>query len=276
MPIQTLNHYQLYYSLSGSPQNPPLLLLHGFMGSGEDFSEVLESLSRKFYCITLDLPGHGQTQVLGGNQFHKMPEVSQGIVELLKELQTAPCFLLGYSMGGRLALYLALEFPQYFPKVILESGSPGLATEIEREERRQKDELLAKQLETNDLQLFVQGWYHQPLFHSLKKHHKFNHVLQSRLQNNPLELAKSLRYMGPGVQPSLWEKLPENQVDLLLLAGQSDGKFIKIHQEMCQIAPRTQWQIIPHSGHNIHLENVPAWLTAIQEFLSSESTVNLS
>lgn len=267
MPIQLLEHYKFCYTVQGSPQNPSLLLLHGFMGSKEDFQEGVEILAEQFYCITVDLPGHGQTEVLGGDQYYQMPQVCHGLIEFLKQLGKTPCFLTGYSMGGRLALYLALKFPDYFQKVILESGSPGLKTEAERIDRREKDEQLALQLETNDLNLFVQGWYHQPLFHSLKKHHKFNHVLQSRLKNNPLELAKSLRYLGTGNQPSLWEELPQNQIPVLLLVGQADSKYIEINQEMANLCPAMIPNIIPHSGHNIHLENVSAWVNAILEFL---------
>ena len=96
------------------------------MGNSHEFDEAIQLLSDKFYCLTVDLPGHGKTQVLGGDEYYKMANTAHALINLLDELKIIKCFLVGYSMGGRLALYLTLHFPQRFPKVVLESASPGL------------------------------------------------------------------------------------------------------------------------------------------------------
>ena len=254
---------QFHYSLTGNNNNPVILLLHGFMGNGSDFIDVIPLLSTKFYCLTVDLPGHGKTQIKGGDENYKMPNTARELINLLDFLKIDKCYLFGYSMGGRLALYLTVNFPWRFEKVILESASPGLKTEKERKRRIFSDFLLANKLETTDFKEFLLNWYNLPLFQSLSQHPNFEKMLERRLQNNPFELAKSLRNMGTGNQPSLWEKLPEVKIPLLLLVGEMDKKFVAINSEMARLLPVVKMQIIPGSGHNIHLENPQAFQTCL-------------
>lgn len=246
---------QLHYSLTGNNNNPVIILLHGFMGNGSDFIEVIPLLAKQFYCLTVDLPGHGKTQINGGDENYKMPNTARELIDLLDFLEINKCYLFGYSMGGRLALYLTVNFPWRFEKVILESASPGLKTEEERSRRISSDFKLANKLETTDFKEFLLNWYNFVLFNSLSQHPNFEQMLQRRLQNNPFELAKSLRNMGTGNQPSLWEKLPEVKIPLLLLVGEMDKKFVAINSEMARLLPEVKMEIIADSGHNIHLEN---------------------
>lgn len=256
----TLANYQFHYSFSGNPDKPLILFLHGFMGNSHEFDQAISLLSHEFYCLTVDLPGHGETKVLGGDECYTMPNTAHAIINLLDDLKITKCFLVGYSMGGRLALYLTLHFPERFSKVILESASPGLSTEVERAERVKRDEQIARKLERsidkNDFIAFLSNWYSQPIFGSIKNYPQFQHLVEVRLQNNPIELAKSLRFMGTGCQPSLWKKLKKNTNPILLLAGEYDEKFVYINTEMTQICDFCHLNIISHSGHNIHFENV--------------------
>ncbi len=273
MPFLTLKNYRFHYTISGNTEQPILLLLHGFLGNGNDFKTSISQLSSQYCCLTVDLPGHGKTQVLGGDHYYTMAETAIGLIELLNHLNFKLCHLFGYSMGGRLALYLTLQFPQYFQRVILESTSPGLKTETEQINRLKSDEKLAKSLEdlaaSSCFQEFLDRWYQQPLFESLKNHPEFANILQQRLNNNPSVLAKSLRYMGTGKQPSLWKKLSQNQIPLLLLVGEYDTKFKQINQEMANLCSVAQLQIIPNCGHNIQIENRTAWVNTILNFLKS-------
>jgi 2-succinyl-6-hydroxy-2,4-cyclohexadiene-1-carboxylate synthase len=241
------------------------------MGNCHEFDEVIKFLSNDFYCLTIDLPGHGKTRVFGGDECYTMANTAQALIKLLDNLKIAQCFLVGYSMGGRLALYLNLHFPQRFYKVILESASPGLITEVERLERVKSDEQIARKLtrcvEEGDFRAFLLNWYNQRIFGYVKNHLEFEGMIESRLQNNPLELAKSLRFMGTGCQPSLWEKLKENTNSLLLLVGEYDEKFIIINRKMVNICKFTQLKIISNSAHNIHLENTLAFVQNLNKFL---------
>jgi 2-succinyl-6-hydroxy-2,4-cyclohexadiene-1-carboxylate synthase len=196
-----------------------------------------------------------------------MANTARALIHFLDDLNIDRCFLTGYSMGGRLALYLAIHFPSRFPKVILESASPGLKTEPERSARRQADRQLARKLETSDFKSFLLNWYSQPLFKTLQNYPKYDNIIECRLQENTLELAKSLRNMGVGSQPSLWDKLAQNKTPLLLLAGEYDHKFRAINAEMAALCQVAQLKIIPKSGHNIHWENLTEWLANVREFL---------
>ncbi len=268
MTIKMPSLYDFHYKIFGNPQNPGILFLHGFMGRGDNFYEIIETLSDKFCCVTVDLPGHGKTRIFGGDECYQMSHTAQGLIELLDELGIVRCYLLGYSMGGRLALYLTLHFPDRFEKVILESASPGLESAEGRSQRRHRDEILAQQLETGDFYSFLSQWYQQPLFHSVRHHPSFDRLFQNRLQNQPKTLATSLRQMGSGCQPSLWELLPSHSVPLLLLVGEWDCKFQEINHKITEVCPVAQLEIIPDSGHTIHWENPSVYLKSVIKFFS--------
>jgi 2-succinyl-6-hydroxy-2,4-cyclohexadiene-1-carboxylate synthase len=251
---------QLCYRLDGHYRCPKLLLLHGFLGSTQDFKSLINQLSTEFCCLSVDLPGHGETKIFDSSGYG-MAAIAQGLIQLIQELDFAPCYLMGYSMGGRLALYLACHFPQYFSGVLLESASPGLETQMERTERQKKDEALALSLETDPWPDFVRRWYNQPLFSTLKNHPGFEALIQSRYQNCPAELARSLRGMGTGVQPSLWEGLCHVKLPLTLVVGTLDSKFMTIHQAMANRCPSAQLVTVP-AGHVVHFE-APALFTEV-------------
>ncbi len=263
-------NYQFHYTFTGSSNKPVILFLHGFMGNSHEFDEAIILLSNEFYCLTVDLPGHGKTQIFGDGDRYTMANTAMALIHLLDELKISQCFLVGYSMGGRLALYLTLNFPHRFLKVVLESASPGLAINAEREERIRRDEQIARKLERsvdrNDFVTYLSNWYNQGIFGLLKKHPHFEILIESRLQNNPIELAKSLRFMGTGEQLSLWEKLKENTVPLLLLVGEYDEKFVDINTKMAAICKFCQLEIIGKVGHNIHFENPLAFVKSVNNF----------
>ncbi|BAY86577.1 alpha/beta hydrolase fold protein [Calothrix parasitica NIES-267] len=265
-------NYKFHYCFSGNSNKPLILFLHGFMGNSHEFDETVKLLADEFYCLSLDLPGHGQTQVINDNCY-TIANTATALINLLDELKVSQCFLLGYSMGGRLALYLMLHFPRYFHKVILESASPGLLTEKEKVERIKRDEQIARKLvrmiAKDDFRTFLDNWYSQPIFGNIKNHPQFEKMIKNRLQNNPLELAKSLQFMGTGVQPSLWNSLQSNQVPLLLLAGENDTKFIDINTKMINVNDFYKLNIIKKAAHNIHLENTSAFIENIRDFFDS-------
>lgn len=263
------DNYQFHYSLSGSTDKPLILFLHGFMGISNDFDKVISLLLDRFCCLTVDLPGHGKTMVLGGDNSYTISNTAHGLIYLLDKLCIEKCFLVGYSMGGRLALYLTLYFPQRFLKAVLESSSPGLKTQQEQIERIQHDLRLAQKLATSDFSLFLSNWYNQPLFSSLKNHPKFEYLLEQRLQNHPSRLAKSLRNMSTGYQPSLWEKLKQNKIPLLLLVGEYDHKFRAINLEMAELCEAATLEIVSQCGHNINFERTEVFVEKLTKFLDN-------
>ncbi|MDZ8033494.1 2-succinyl-6-hydroxy-2,4-cyclohexadiene-1-carboxylate synthase [Nostoc sp. DedSLP04] len=271
----SVKNYQLNYSLTSTLDKPLILFLHGFMGNINEFDEAIKLLFNEFSYLTIDLPGHGKTQVLGGDEYYTMANTAHALINLLDKLEIAKCFLVGYSMGGRLALYLALNFPERFYKVVLESASPGLSTATERLERIKLDTQIGRKLtrtfEKTDFIAFLSNWYNQPIFGDIKNHPEYDRMIESRLQNNSQELDKSLRFMGTGCQPSLWEKLQCSTIPMLLLVGEYDQKFISINTEMAKICEFVQLKIISNAAHNIHFENPLAFVENIKSFLSAAS-----
>jgi 2-succinyl-6-hydroxy-2,4-cyclohexadiene-1-carboxylate synthase len=257
---------RLHAVFDGNPNCPPLLFLHGFLGSCREFEPIMAQLTPEFYCLRVDLPGHGQTRWPGE---YAMERTARAIGQFLTEHQIQQANLVGYSMGGRLALYLALNFPEQFPMVVIESASPGLKTAAERHARLQHDLALADRLEA-DFPQFLAEWYAQPLFASLKCHDSFAQILKQRSQNSPAELAKSLRGMSTGRQPSLWQRLAGHRHPLLLVVGERDRKFVAINQAMAMLGATIQLDIIPQSGHVVHLEQPTAFAERIAAFFACQ------
>lgn len=259
--------YRFHYEVQGDRHQPILLFLHGFMGDWRDFAPIVQALSDRFCCLAVDLPGHGKTIVTGNDEQYGMKPTAAALVAWLDRLQISRCGLVGYSMGGRLALYLALHFPDRFPRVVLESASPGLKTDRERQARLQRDRALVAQL-IADFPQFLEFWYQQPLFASLRQHPNFATILKRRSQNQPIELAKSLCALNTGKQPSLWHLLERHRQPLLLLVGENDHKFCTINQEMAACCPTVRLTIVPQSGHVIHCEQPDKFTEQITTFFS--------
>jgi 2-succinyl-6-hydroxy-2,4-cyclohexadiene-1-carboxylate synthase len=247
-----------------------IVMLHGFMGSTKSWYAIVKSLT--FYqSILLDIAGHGKTTMPEYPDDCEMEVVSGELNEVFTQLKLAPFHLLGYSMGGRLALYTALNQPFVFKSLILESGSPGLKTEDERAARRASDEKLAQMIERDGIEAFVNYWELLPLWDSQKNlaPEVRQQLRDQRLKNNPIGLANSLRGMGTGAQPSLWDKLPELNIPVLLIAGELDTKFVAIAQEMHSLLPNSRLVIVPNAGHTVHLEQPELYTQAITAFLAS-------
>ncbi len=254
----------------------PFVFLHGFTGSSQNWASQLEFFSQQFLTIAPDLPGHGKTDFPADLSFYSIEHTAENIVTLLKHLTQEAAHLLGYSMGGRLALYLALTYPQVFRSLILESASPGLESPQARLERRLSDEQLALRIEQNGIQDFVDYWEQLPLFDSQKNlPEQVRQTLKNqRLNNHPVGLANSLRGMGTGVQPSLWGKLQQLHLPTLLLTGELDSKFTQIARQMQVRLPHAQHKIIPSAGHTIHLEQPELFNRTVMEFLPSTGLEN--
>ena len=265
--LLTIYNYRFNYVVIGERNKPVILFLHGFMGSCKDFEEVTNLLTEDFCCLLIDLPGHGKTEVKCDLDY-QMPEVAIAIVALLKQLTIERCFLVGYSMGGRLALYLAVFFPQYFDKAILESASPGLEKKIDRNNRIKQDLQIANRL-NKDFNLFLQQWYANPLFSSFVKHPNYQQAIAARLQNNPNSLSKSLKYMGLGTQPSLWKYLESIQLPILLIVGKLDTKFVAINQRISSLSPQFQIEIVENTDHNVHFGRSSNFTRLVKVFLAN-------
>lgn len=255
----------LAYHIELDGSGPPLVLLHGFTGSTQNWQALVPVLSKTYTLIRVDLPGHGRTALPVDPARYTMPLVAQDVAQLLIELKFESARVWGYSMGARLALYLALTHPEAVNRLILESGSPGLDNEAERTTRRASDAALAQRIATQGIGAFVREWESLPMWASQRQlpavQRQRLHAL--RLQNSAVGLASSLRFMGSGVQPSLWPHLPMLQTPTALVAGALDLKFVQIAQAMQQMLPNATLHVIEGAGHAVHVERPDAMLDVI-------------
>jgi len=259
----------LSYTVSGDPHRPAILFLHGFLGSSADWAGTISALDERFYCVAPDLPGHGRSLELTP-RLYTIKGAAKTLRDLLDELEISRAALVGYSMGGRLALYLALLHPERCSRLFLESASPGIEDAAERQMRREADERRASALESDDFEDFLVDWYGQPLFASLSRHEGLvEKAIVARRRNDPAELARSLRGMGAGSQPSLWEELAGLRVPALAVAVALDEKYAEISRRMAAHNPGVRTAVIPDAEHGVRLEAPEGYLALLQDFLES-------
>ncbi|MBX5449435.1 2-succinyl-6-hydroxy-2,4-cyclohexadiene-1-carboxylate synthase [Thermogemmatispora sp.] len=268
-------HLSLLQLHPTKPQNcPVLVLLHGFTGSALGWGSLLEELATAgLSIVALDLHGHGLSDAPSDPERYSMEHCRADLLEALRQLGIAPgeAILLGYSLGGRIALYCA--FSGFFRALILESASAGIADPQEREERRRQDEELAASIEREGVAAFVARWEQQPLFASQQRlPEELRAALRAqRLANRAEGLAGSLRGVGTGVQPPLYARLPELQLPVLLICGALDEKFCAIGREMAALLPQARLAIVPEAGHTVHLEQPARFLELVLSFCSALS-----
>ena len=263
----------LYFETHGQSERPTILLLHGFMGSTRDWEVIKGNMKRqKFNLLTVDLPGHGRTRLNSDEKTYTIPETAKRIIEVLDDLEIHKSSVVGYSMGGRLALHLVLTYPERFTHLVLESATPGIIDLYDRENRQRHDEIVADNMVSEDFESFVLKWYYQPIFRSLTLHPNFQNLLYLRLGNDPAELAKVLRNMGQGAQEPLWHKLTNIKIPVLLLAGDKDDKYTEIVQDMKRFNPGFFTKIIKNCGHNIHFEVPDKYTKIILDFINNGSS----
>lgn len=252
-------------------KNETIVLLHGFTGSGANWDGPAAFLHKAGYPVLApDLPGHGANLPAAPDDYTMEAAAAQLAARIERETG-GPVHLLGYSMGGRLALYFALHYPALVRSLALESASPGLATAEERAARRAADDALAARIEWEGIPAFVAYWESLPLWQSQARLPATTLLWlhEKRLRNDPTGLARSLRGMGTGAQPSLWERLGELSLPVLLLAGEEDAKFVATARQMAARIPQAQLVVVPDAGHTIHLEQPGAWREALLGFLAS-------
>jgi 2-succinyl-6-hydroxy-2,4-cyclohexadiene-1-carboxylate synthase len=251
----------------------PLLLLHGFTGSAASWVPLTDSLPPQFCTIAPDLIGHGRSDSPPDSARYRMEHCVVDLLAVLDALEIERADVLGYSMGGRVALHLAAAAPDRVGMLVLESSSPGIAGAAERQARIAADQALADMIEREGLAAFVDRWEHLPLFasQSALPEDTRARLHDQRLRNSPIGLANSLRGMGAGRQESLWERLAGLVVPTLLLAGELDAKYRALAGEMLALLPNARAVLVPGAGHTVHLEQPQAFAQNVLEFLYSSA-----
>ncbi len=250
-----------------------LVLLHGFTGRAANWEPLFDAMALPgMRIIAIDMLGHGQSSAPENPARYTMQYCQSDILAVLTELGVAPgeAILLGYSMGGRIALYTA--FSHFFRALILESASPGLADPVEREQRRRNDTVLAANIERDGIAAFVEHWEQLPLFASQSSLPIETRQAQQRqrLSNRAQGLANSLRGVGTGEQPSLHDQLPSLAIPVLLIAGELDPRFCSIARKMEQQLPCAILHVVPGAGHTVHLERPDLFAQLVRQFCACQ------
>lgn len=270
MPVIEANGIRLNVRRAG--EGPPLVLLHGFTGSATTWTPHLDAFASRFLVIAVDLPGHGDSGVPSGPACYRMEQCVADLLALFDRLEIAQAVLLGYSMGGRVALNLAIAAPERIRALVLESTSSGIADPDERLARRRSDAALADMIEQKGIAAFVEYWERLPLFSSqaVLPVAIRNRERAQRLANNPHGLATSLRSIGTGMMAPLHDRLGEIQIPVFLIAGELDEKYCRLGRDMAGALPTARLVVVPDAGHAVHLEQPDTFRRLVLEFLESE------
>lgn len=234
-----------------------LILVHGFTQTAASWDAIefrLNALGHE--VVALDAPGHGK--------HHETHLDLWKSADLLAADGGAGTWV-GYSMGGRLALHVALSHPKLVERLVLVGATPGIEAAADRLERQAADEVLAEGLERDGLDAFLSRWLAQPLFASLPEE---NVGLDARRTNTVAGLAASLRLMGTGTQENLWPRLDAITAETMLVVGALDDKFSEIAHRMADAMPEAHVTTMNGCGHACHLEAPDSFVSIVDDFVN--------
>jgi 2-succinyl-6-hydroxy-2,4-cyclohexadiene-1-carboxylate synthase len=223
-----------------------IVLLHGFTQTGSSWGPTIAALGERYRALAPDIRGHGSAA-------DARPASFGAVCDDVLTLAPERFVLGGYSMGGRIALSIALAAPDRVARLVLVGASPGIADAAERRARRTADAALADRIESEGIEAFAANWSALPLFAD-QPADVAAAAQATRLAQSPAGLAAALRGLGTGVMQPLWERLPQLTVPVALVAGERDAKFRAIAERMAQALPDATLHVVPDAGHAVQLE----------------------
>jgi len=242
---------------TGRPGNPWLVFLHGFSGDGREWQPVGETLS-DYPRLYLDLPGHGRSADVTVSSFAQTSEL---LTRTLISYNILNHWLVGYSLGGRIAMYHACRQPKGLCGVVVEGAHPGLQDARARAARFGSDRLWASRFRTEPLDNVFADWYQQPVFAALTDAQR-KALVSLRSQNHGVNLAAMFEATTLAAQPDLRAALRARDFPFYFLYGERDSKFAAIAAGL-----HAERHVIPHAGHNAHRENPEAVAACLAQIL---------
>jgi 2-succinyl-6-hydroxy-2,4-cyclohexadiene-1-carboxylate synthase len=220
------------------------ICVHGFTQTSHSWSAINPRLADRGFSevLALDAPGHGTQQ-------DRQLSLTQGARDLGD--RGGHGVYIGYSMGARLCLHLALDRPDLVAGLVMIGGTAGIDDPEERAQRRAADEERASRILAIGVEAFLSEWLAQPLFATLPAEHA---GASERLINSAEGLAGSLRTAGTGTQEPVWDRLGELPMPVLLITGELDTKFTELAQRCLPLIAHCEHLVIPGTGHAVHLE----------------------
>ena len=246
----------VHYEVRVSGHGPAALFLHGFTGSSADWGPFLPALETVTTCVTVDLLGHGGSDAATDPSRHTLERQAADLADLLGDLGVVPATMVGYSLGARVALRLAVDRREVVRSLVLLSPSPGISDADARAARGDHDEALARQLETDGLAAFVDAWEAQPLFEAeaALPAASRTHTHEARLRNDAHGLAASLRGAGQGSMTPLHDALPRIGVPTLVVAGERDAIGMERARTVAAAIPGSRLVVLDGVGHAVQRE----------------------
>ncbi len=263
----------LFYKVEGN--GLPLLLIHGFTGSNKSFDIVSKYMQQYFKVVRIDLVGHGKSMTYNESDYSFENSINS-IISIINKLKFRKVNILGYSLGGRIAMHIASNFQKKINNLILCSASYGLENPEEKKKRINSDQKLISLLEEKGIKDFVNYWESISLWESenklpLEKRTKHKKI---RLENNPLGLAMNLKNQGQGKQNNLLPELQKIDTKTLILYGSNDEKYKRISKKLSNSIRKSKTIMVPESGHNIILENPIFVSREVKDFILGETNDN--
>jgi 2-succinyl-6-hydroxy-2,4-cyclohexadiene-1-carboxylate synthase len=234
---------------------PTVVFLHGFTHTGRSWQPVIAALGERYTSVADDIRGHGDAS-------ERLPVTLEAVVEDVVGAAPERFTLAGYSMGGRIALHVALAAPEHVERLVLIGASPGIADDGERAARRRADEELAGEIDRSSIEEFASRWAQTPVLAGLAPA-VLDTAHADRLRSTPAGLARALRGLGTGALPSLWDRLGELPMPVTLVVGERDQKFRGIAAEMAVGIRASDVVVVPGAGHAVHLEAPQAVVNAL-------------
>ena len=253
---------EYHYGVTVVGDGKPLVCLHGFSESGTTWDGIHVDGYR---MIRIDLIGHGTSSRPTEVEAYTISQMILDIHRIVYALAGESYALLGYSMGARIALLYALEYPLEVTKLILESGSVGIADTVERSERREADVALGKRIREQTIEWFAETWANLDIFKSqyTLPNAVQNRIQHRRLQNSPHALAFTLEGSGQGVMPYVGHRLQELTMPICYISGELDTKYTEIGKQYFAHAHH----VVLGAGHNVHVEKPCQYMCIVKEFL---------
>lgn len=263
-----VNGRQVGYHVWHEDQSETLVLFHGFTGSAKGWASIAAQLP-EYRIVAFDMIGHGESDAPSDASLYEMAIQTELLAAAFEALKLSNVHLLGYSMGGRIALSFACAYPQFLRSLTLESATAGLEAQAERIARQEGDAKLALKIDQEGLEAFIDFWERIPLFES---HVSLPLEVQKamraeRMGQRPEGLANSLRGIGTGQMPSVWDKLASLQMPVHLIVGERDEKFININKKMAEHLQNVYFSTISGAGHTIHVENPVQFVKIVKELI---------
>lgn len=245
-------------AVTAAGHGPWLVWLHGFLGNHREWMPIAEPLSG-FSQLFIDLPGHGQSAQIEVTNF---AEVDALLRATLAYYQVPAYWLVGYSMGGRVAMYHACQPAPALRGLIVEAGHPGLSADDQRQARFHHDKQWAQRLCNEPLVQVLADWYQQPIFADIDAS-LVAQWLHLRADNDPYALARALQAISLGNQPDLRVSLAQLAIPFYYFCGEHDHKYRALAADLS-----ARLSIIAGAGHNAHAQCPTLFSQRIQTLLS--------